>query len=65
MTPEQRANRLVGDMPWVTAWLSYDQIEGLKVQIATAIQEAVTVALVDANYQRCVDNTIRGQSYGS
>ncbi len=32
-----KAAQLVGDMPWVTQWLTVEQIEDLKKQIATCL----------------------------
>lgn len=41
MTIEERAAKLVGDMPWVTEHLTPEQLVDLPKQIATCIEMAV------------------------
>lgn len=44
MTPEERAARLVGDMPWVTEKLTPKQIADLPKQIGTCITVAIAAS---------------------
>ncbi len=41
VTTEERARRLVGDMPWVTEHLTPSQLTDLPKQIATCLEVAI------------------------
>lgn len=47
MTIEERARRLVGDMPWVTEHLTAEQLADLPKQIATSMESAVLATHFD------------------
>lgn len=48
MTIEDRARKLVGDMPWVTENLTNEQINDLIKQIQTCLQVAIDEHYYDA-----------------
>ena len=50
MTLEERACRLVGDMPWVTEHLTQEQIIDLRKQIQASMEAIMDVELADDEY---------------
>lgn len=47
ITSDERARRLIGDMPWATEHLTPQQLADLQKQIATAIAVAVSEESAD------------------